>query len=241
MCRLLDTWGVIVQGTLGLVAFCTLVIKWRIEVPRRSLTIWFFDSSKQGFAATIVHLANLWLSRLLMSKKDNDPCTWFFVNVILDSTVGLLLVFLLIRLTDKIIYRKRWTILTSGEYGTPPSKLAWAAQCTLYCSIVVVEKVLVSLLLLFPFWQEVGQLVRNSLGAVSPKLEVVLTMFIVPFLINAIWFWVVDSIIMKDKPTRYSLVPGESAYGGPGHDIALEDLGSESGSVAVSDDSDCLE
>lgn len=39
---------------------------------RRPWLIWFYDTSKQGLGALIIHAANVWLSPHLTG----NPCTW---------------------------------------------------------------------------------------------------------------------------------------------------------------------
>lgn len=39
---------------------------------RRSWLIWFYDTSKQGMGALVIHLANVYLAGMFQG----DPCTW---------------------------------------------------------------------------------------------------------------------------------------------------------------------
>lgn len=39
---------------------------------RRPWLIWFYDTSKQGLGAFIIHAANVWLS----PHMTGNPCTW---------------------------------------------------------------------------------------------------------------------------------------------------------------------
>lgn len=40
---------------------------------RRSWLIWFYDTSKQGMGALVIHLANVFLA----GQFQGDPCTWY--------------------------------------------------------------------------------------------------------------------------------------------------------------------
>ena len=69
----------------------------------------------------LVHVWNVILaSYMVKSSADHDACSWFFINVVMDSTFGLIIIYVLLRLSSKVIYQQRWTLLYSGEYGNPP-------------------------------------------------------------------------------------------------------------------------
>ena len=46
-CQLADTFALVVQGLLGVLALLSLVYKRVIETPPRPLTVWLMDTSKQ--------------------------------------------------------------------------------------------------------------------------------------------------------------------------------------------------
>ncbi|GFO12720.1 store-operated calcium entry regulator stimate [Plakobranchus ocellatus] len=66
--------GLFVQALLAFLAFTSLIIKRYCEPKhsRRPWIIWFFDTSKQGVGAAVLHFANLFLSDVFQG----DPCTW---------------------------------------------------------------------------------------------------------------------------------------------------------------------
>lgn len=59
---------------------CNLILWFRLSgkrfceprFTRRSWLVWFYDTSKQGMGAFIIHMANVWLA----SQFTGDPCTW---------------------------------------------------------------------------------------------------------------------------------------------------------------------
>eukprot|EP00048_Salpingoeca_helianthica_P005451 m.88003 g.88003 ORF g.88003 m.88003 type:complete len:229 (-) comp13604_c0_seq2:24-710(-) len=203
MCQLLDDWGVAVQAVLGAVAFCILILKRLRENPRRDWRIWFFDASKQALAASLVHLFNVFFSDFLTAhSSDHDPCTWYFMNILLDSTLGLLFIYGCLVALARMVERYDWELLRSGDYGKPPQTKAWMWQMLVYVVIAVVEKVAVSALMLAPFWQTLGNQILRPLADASEKFETVFTMLLVPLVINAIWFWVVDNFLMKAEVAK---------------------------------------
>lgn len=83
---------------------------------RRSWETWWYDTSKQGIGAIIIHLTNVYLAPLFQG----DPCTWYVINFLLDSTIGLLIVFIGIRLCQFLAYHKKWPAINFGVYGNSP-------------------------------------------------------------------------------------------------------------------------
>lgn len=198
--ELMGNFGIFIQGILGVIAFSTLMLKrWREpKKQRRPWTIWFFDTSKQGFGALFIHFANVFLADAMGVY---DPCTWYLISFVLDSTVGLLLIYLGLKLTQAIVRYFKCTTLYFGEYGSPPRCNAWIGQCALYLIVMMVEKVLVGLMVMPSFWQEVRKYMLSWIK--DPHLEVILVMLVIPFLVNTIMFWVIDNFLMRKNKNFY--------------------------------------
>ncbi|XP_077356835.1 transmembrane protein 110, like [Festucalex cinctus] len=198
---LTDRFGVLVQGLLAIVAFSTLMLK-RFREPagiRRPWRIWFFDTSKQAIGALFIHFANVFLSTL----TKEDPCSLYLMNFLLDATVGMLVIWLGVKLVSKVVEYKQWSLLTFGEYGDPPQAAAWLGQCGTYLLIMVLEKGAISLVLLVPGWSKLQEVLLGYIA--NPQLELVLVMLIVPFIVNSVMFWVVDSLTMRKLKNMKSL------------------------------------
>ncbi|XP_077399555.1 transmembrane protein 110, like [Vanacampus margaritifer] len=198
---LTDRFGVLIQGLLAIVAFSTLMLK-RFREPagiRRPWRIWFFDTSKQAIGALFIHFANVFLSTL----TKEDPCSLYLMNFLLDATVGMLVIWLAVKLVSKLVEYKQWILLTFGEYGDPPQAAAWLGQCGTYLLIMVLEKGVISLVLLVPGWSKLQEVLLGYIA--NPQLELVLVMLIVPFIVNSVMFWVVDSLTMRKLKNMKSL------------------------------------
>ncbi|XP_053572403.1 store-operated calcium entry regulator STIMATE-like [Bombina bombina] len=199
---LMDHFGVLIQGVLAVVAFSTLMLK-RFQEPkdqRRPWRIWFYDTSKQAIGALFIHFTNVFLSDL----TEEDPCSLYLMNFLLDATLGMLIIWASVRIVSWIVERRKFTVLVFGEYGDPPQAAAWIGQCALYLLIMVVEKTFISLVLLIPGWTKLQEILLHYIP--DPQLELVLVVLVVPFIVNAIMFWVVDSLIMK----KYKRVQNDS-------------------------------
>ncbi|XP_013873683.1 transmembrane protein 110, like [Austrofundulus limnaeus] len=198
---LTDRFGVLIQGLLAIVAFSTLMLK-RFREPvgiRRPWRIWFYDTSKQAIGALFIHFANVFLSTL----TKEDPCSLYLMNFLLDATLGMLVIWLAVKLVSKLVERKQWSLLEFGEYGDPPQAAAWLGQCGVYLLIMVLEKGIISLVLLIPGWSKLQEVLLSYIA--NPQLELALVMLIVPFIVNSIMFWVVDSLTMRKYNTMKSL------------------------------------
>nr|XP_046240487.1 store-operated calcium entry regulator STIMATE isoform X4 [Scatophagus argus] len=164
---------------------------------RRPWRIWFLDTSKQAIGMLFIHFANVYLSDL----TEEDPCSLYLINFLLDASLGMLLIYVGVRAVSAIVEWRQWDSLRFGEYGEPVQCTAWLGQCILYILIMVFEKVLIMLVLLIPQWKKLALL--NPIE--NPDLELAIVMLIVPFFVNALMFWVVDNFLMKKHKTKAKL------------------------------------
>uniref|UniRef100_A0A670XM09 STIM activating enhancer n=1 Tax=Pseudonaja textilis TaxID=8673 RepID=A0A670XM09_PSETE len=175
---LMDSFGIFLQGLLGVVAFSLLLLK-RFREPkheRRPWRIWFLDTSKQAIGMMFIHFANVYLSDL----TEEDPCSLYLINFLLDATLGMLVIYAGVRAVSSVVERQQWESLRFGEYGDPLQCRAWVGQCALYIIIMMFEKTIIIIVLLIPQWKE------------------------------ALMFWVVDNFLMKKGKTKAKLEEKES-------------------------------
>ena len=62
-----------------IIVHCTFSVK-RFCEPlkhRRSWLVWFYDTSKQGLGAMVIHFANVFMA----GEFKGDPCTWFVLFI----------------------------------------------------------------------------------------------------------------------------------------------------------------
>ncbi|XP_026131109.1 store-operated calcium entry regulator STIMATE isoform X2 [Carassius auratus] len=195
----MDSFGIFLQGLLGVVAFSTLMLKHFREPKheRRPWRIWFLDTSKQAIGMLFIHFANVYLSDL----TEEDPCSLYLINFLLDATLGMLVIYGGVKAVSAVVEWRQWDSLRFGEYGEPVQCSAWVGQCALYILIIMFEKVMIMLVLLLPQWKKLATL--NPIT--NPRLELAIVMLIVPFFVNALMFWVVDNFLMKKGRTKAKL------------------------------------
>ncbi|XP_075930658.1 store-operated calcium entry regulator STIMATE isoform X1 [Petromyzon marinus] len=150
-----------------------------------------YDTSKQIFGQLFIHFANVYLSEL----TEEDPCSLYLINFLLDATLGMVLIWLGIKAASRLVEWRQWESLRFGEYGEPPRCCAWVGQCGVYLLVVACEKTITFLVILIPFWKKVQELILSLIP--NPQVELALVMLIVPFVVNAVMFWLTDNFLMK--------------------------------------------
>mmetsp|Transcript_69217 Transcript_69217/g.184477 ORF Transcript_69217/g.184477 Transcript_69217/m.184477 type:complete len:234 (+) Transcript_69217:81-782(+) len=218
-CSFFGSFGFLVQFILAFLSFSALIFKRYYEEPRRSVNIFKFDAAKNGLGATLAHFINIFFAERLAGATESDPCAWYFIQILTDTTIVVLLNFLLLRFLESYAAKEFNLDITSGDYGDPPSWRRWAIQTSLWLSVVIVCKVLVmGLVLIFETpLGELGQLVLSPL-CFNPHLELFIVVVLLPLLLNAFQFWVVDNFLMLDPARRADddvtrLKPVASLYG----------------------------
>ncbi|CEJ01525.1 hypothetical protein RMCBS344292_15549 [Rhizopus microsporus] len=219
-CKLMDTFGIIVQLCLAAAAFSTLIYKRQREKPRRPLRIWGFDVSKQLVGGIIVHSLNVVAAVFFGINPEEgvkaNPCVWYFLNILVDTTLGVGILWLILTGFKHVIAKLGWVGFQSGIYGDPPFTQQlkyWLKQLAVYIISLMLMKVIVVVLFhLCPWIADFGEWVLEwTLG--NYRLQVVFVMLIFPLIMNILQFWVIDTIVKhkadKDSSTIIRLQADE--------------------------------
>ena len=112
-----------IQVLLGVLAFSTLIAKWRMEAKgetakRRPMRVFVLDTTKQSAGFFVAHVGNMMVASLL-AADDVSPCVWYFVNIVFDTTVRVFFAYCMLQFVQWII--ASWQldpkgILDFGEY-----------------------------------------------------------------------------------------------------------------------------
>ncbi|ODO11820.1 hypothetical protein I350_00604 [Cryptococcus amylolentus CBS 6273] len=190
-CSLLGTTGLVVQALMGVMVISSLVIKKQLEKRKRSWRIWLLDVSKQLAGQAVVHGLNVLISWLVASVAHNNPCSLYFLNVLIDTTVGNLKLF-----TWYFTSYLGYDGFTSGKYGNPPQAQFWWKQLLTYLMSIITMKLLVLLPLTLPrisdFLLRLGHWLLDYL---SPSAQVIFVMAVFPLIMNIVQFCLVDQVI----------------------------------------------
>jgi hypothetical protein len=202
-CQLLGPFSLIVQCSMGGLALVSLVWKRNREHPPRPWWIWFFDVMKQVVGAAALHMMNLLASILFSSsgspELDTNPCNWYFLNVLLDTTVGVPVLCFFLYLVHSAAFKLGVTEVVSGQYGHPPLWRAFFKQAFLYCVAMVFMKITLALFEWWmPFLDDLGNFLI-SWTSFDSRVQVAFVMLIFPFVMNTLQYYLIDSIIQSPE------------------------------------------
>lgn len=200
-----DIFGFVVQGLLFGFVCATLLMKWYLEVPRRLFKTFCLDSSKQIFGAGAIHCMNMVCAIAFAGKEADhgDECAWYWTNIMIDTTFGVLICYGLLKLTEKLFgydsghYGKKAS--TGIDWENNPDYYKWAQQIVVWGVIVSLMKlvVVVVMWLFAPFW------VKFSIWAThwikDEKLRLVFVMIVTPTMMNMFQFCMQDSFLKYSK------------------------------------------
>ncbi|KAF9434801.1 hypothetical protein BGZ76_007385, partial [Entomortierella beljakovae] len=202
-CKLMGGFAIFVQLLLATIAFSTLIFKRSKERPMRPLKIWMYDVSKQIVGGVVIHSLNLLAATvfgLSSDQKDSNPCIWYFLNIFLDTTFGVGVLYLFLRGADMYFTRMKMDGLRTGEYGNPPQIERWWKQTLVFSLGLVVMKIVVVIVLTWPFLFDFGEWFLGW-TLQNEKLQILFVMLILPLSMNICQFWVID-YILKQKPSE---------------------------------------
>ncbi|KAJ7853881.1 vacuolar membrane protein-domain-containing protein [Mycena leptocephala] len=197
-CRLFGPVALTVQALMGVLVILSLVYKRHREKPMRPWRIWIFDVSKQIVGQMFVHAFNVLISDLVSHHSSNNACVSYFLNILVDTTLGVGLIFVILRVLTFILTEKfHLKGFESGIYGTPPSLKFWMRQAAIYLvALTTMKFMVIGLLALFPGLFAVGGwLLSWTWSGDGDTLEVIFVMGIFPILMNILQFWLIDSIV----------------------------------------------
>lgn len=178
------------------------------ENPKRSIKTWSFDVSKQVAAAGTVHMLNVIFSHFAgFESSIADPCIWYFLNVLIDTTIGIFSLFILLNIWLKIVLYLNLERCQTGNYGNPPKYLNWVFQLVAFLMLVVINKFFIILLLKIPYLSWAAEFLMSPIVSVSRHFELLFVMIIFPTIMNTFQFWITDHILMKKE--RYIIISDE--------------------------------
>lgn len=223
-CELMGPISLVLQSFLGVIAIMSLFLKRLFENPRRPWCVWCFDVLKQVIGALLLHFLNVLASIMYgddVPGLDDNPCTWYFLNVLFDTTIGVPILWFMLWYVYLIAYHFRMNDIMSGEYGDPPRSKAFFKQLFLYLLAVVLSKILLAIVLYtVPFLDDWGAWLI-SWSDYDIRVQICFVMLIFPTCMNSVQYYVVDSIIqspnfgvastamsteMQDRARKYTLI-----------------------------------
>mmetsp|Transcript_9783 Transcript_9783/g.17684 ORF Transcript_9783/g.17684 Transcript_9783/m.17684 type:complete len:254 (+) Transcript_9783:122-883(+) len=223
-CHLLGNFaGTIAQLLLFCLCVTSLLLKWRLEVPSRSLWIFGYDSSKQVLASCWLHLVNLLVayifSYVTTGSDHADECASYWATFIINTTLCLMLNYALLRCSERVWHYR------SGKYSDAeeesdqtlePEQTTWAWQIAVYLGIVTVSRLLVVLMIILPFSEHVASFgVWGTTWIPNLGIRVMWVMVLTPMILDTLSLWITDQFIKfvrsaeSSKTLQAPLVPGK--------------------------------
>ncbi|KIO12408.1 hypothetical protein M404DRAFT_993402 [Pisolithus tinctorius Marx 270] len=201
-CQLLGPTALVVQGLMGVLAILSLVYKRHRETHKRPWKIWLFDVSKQVIGQMFIHGLNVLISDLGSHQFSGNACTYYFLNILVDTTLGVGLIYLVLQATTFVLLKKlHLKGFRSGQYGNPPSFAYWVRQAAVYVFALTTMKLLV--VALFAIWPGTFELGDWLLGWTNigegESFQVIFVMGIFPIIMNVLQFWLIDSIVKANS------------------------------------------
>ncbi|WWC86070.1 uncharacterized protein L201_000941 [Kwoniella dendrophila CBS 6074] len=196
-CKLLGTTGLIVQALMGVFVILSLVAKRQLEKRKRPWKVWMYDVSKQLAGQAVVHGLNILISDVVASVAHNNPCSLYFLNVLIDTTIGVgIIYFSLKAFTWYFSTYMHMEGFISGQYGHPPNPVFWWKQLAPYIMSIIVMKLLVLLPLTLPgISKALINWSHSLLDHLGSQSQVIFVMAIFPLVMNVLQFCLVDQVI----------------------------------------------
>ena len=207
-------YGLALQALLVSAAMGSLVVKKRVEDKAvrfpRTWGQFLLDSSKQLIGAFWVHVLNLVFAVRLHRKSTGggDSCDWYWVNIIVDCTLGtgieyVLFVAVMRVIIPTLLSERQAAEFQSGEYGGVSLKdVTWRCyikQLSVWLGICFLMKICVYTLLktygdIFLFCADTILSPWND----RPDAKLWVVMVFTPLVMNTIQLWIVDNILKSD-------------------------------------------
>ncbi|GAA5872498.1 hypothetical protein JCM1840_006078 [Sporobolomyces johnsonii] len=198
-CRLLGPVALVVQGVMGAIVLAALVAKRMREKPRRKWKIWLADVGKQVLGQAFVHASNVAISALIANHRSDNPCSLYALNILIDTTLGVLLLYFLLHYSTGLMQRFH-PLYQTGFYGSPFSFTLWGEQAAVYIACLAVMKIVVLVIFVVLPGLEDGMSWMLS-WFTSNEAQVVVVMLLLPLVMNLFQFLMVDSIIKSKDPS----------------------------------------
>lgn len=190
---------------MGVLVLSSLVVKRHLEKRKRPWRVWSFDVAKQLVGQATLHACNILVSMVAGNSSSNNPCSLYFLNILIDTTIGVGIFYLgLLGYTKLFVKHMGPEGFTSGQYGRPPQWRFWLRQLQPYLAAVVTMKLIVILIVTLPGLS--GALIRGTqsmLGYLSLDVQVIFVLAVFPVIMNVFQFCVMDQVIKAGKGVEH--------------------------------------
>ncbi|KAK3943646.1 putative fk506-binding protein 2 precursor [Diplogelasinospora grovesii] len=130
-----------------------------------------------------------------------NPCSFYLLNLAIDTTLGIPILIVLLRLMTKVItytsFGKPAESVQSGNYGHQPNAWWWLKQSLIYfCGLMGMKICVLIIFMVFPWISRVGDWALGWTEG-NEKLQIIFVMMLFPLIMNALQYYIIDSYIKK--------------------------------------------
>jgi len=213
VCRLIPgVFGFMIQISLMVISIGLLVLKKKVEVKycNRTWLEFGLDSSKQILGNLWIHVLNIFFSVGLHRRHTaGDSCDWYWVNIVVDCTIGTAIEYAFFRLiTRQVIPRLvrnpyRAVEYESGVYGSTWGEFRirnYIKQLSVWILVCTIMKFTV--LVLMEFGSDVLlDTAATFLGGWTndPTRKLFVVMIATPLVMNSAQLWIIDNVIKRSE------------------------------------------
>ncbi|GAB5364126.1 hypothetical protein AAMO2058_000942300 [Amorphochlora amoebiformis] len=200
-----------VQGALGVLALGSVWVKFEYvdSKAHRNFKVWAMDTFKQAGGGCLAHLMNIGMAKALydtMPTRTADECDFYLVNLILDTLLGLGILYGLLYVYEYVMRPcLPCGIRPTGDYGNPVQYSTWMFQVLVWCFFVVIMKVFIFMIevvaLVYIDW--ISHWILGPLD-IWPRVKLVVVMIVAPLIMTATGFWIVD-VWISHTPDKTNL------------------------------------
>ena len=173
-----------------------------ISSPSCHLVRIYFHLKPPVAPCLVLTFANSFAAALRLAGTA-DPCPWYLIQIVLDTTVVVFANFVMLRWFEGWLM-SLWNLdVTSGDYGEPPDTKRWLQQLGVWFIVVFVCKVAFAFVLVAGHAQlsVIASLILSPL-CFNPHLELFIVVVFLPLILNAFSFWMMDSFLKYTDDKR---------------------------------------
>jgi len=135
-----------------------------------------------------------------------DECAWYGLSYLIDTTLGLVLAIMCLRIQDYFAGKYQWeSLLNSGVYHGENACKHWTAQTLSWLLILTVVKIFIFYFMLI--FKDVlaffGAIMFAPLQ-INIRFELLFVMIFFPGFLNVIYFWIADSYLKADSQNEHA-------------------------------------
>lgn len=199
----------LMQVLLFVCSCAALIFKYRRESGDRTASEFLMDSSKQLIGAGWIHVLNIGFSKGLEAHfQAGDECHWYWLNIMLDCTLGVAVEYVLMMFLTSCIQKTCPTQaedFETGDYRRQDGScqpIKYVKQLLMWLLIVSLMKLCMCAIMALGHngLMGVAQAMLSPFAS-DATLKLFVVMISTPVCMNVFQFWMVDNFI-KRKPSK---------------------------------------